>query len=265
MKKIVSMVLITLVLVIAQSTNADADGDCVRACYKEQRICFADITKDYLPCARDCGPACDTRVCGSGCRSARIECKSDCPRGRKGRSCRSDCRNDYKNCNSGCNDCLSVCLTECKDMLLAGIKECRNDARDCKQECLGGCTDGDIQPCYTGPDGTEGVGVCVAGTQTCVNGDWSACEGEILPIDELCDDSDNDCDGQVDEDLNCEPACHTCTENNPCTPENIANENFYHTHCEPTMFVQCDAFGGCFEMPCAPGTVWDQDAYTCVH
>ena len=91
-----------------------------------------------------------------------------------------------------------------------------------------------------------------------------------------CDDTDSDVNpgateilgNNVDDDCNPETpdvaACSTCTTNNPCTEEAIQNEEFYHTHCDPTMFVQCDEFGGCFEMPCSPGTVWDQDAYTCV-
>jgi hypothetical protein len=27
--------------------------------------------------------------------------------------------------------------------------------------------------------------------------------------------------------------------------------------------VQCSEWGQCYEMSCAPGLVWDDDAYTC--
>ena len=38
------------------------------------------------------------------------------------------------------------------------------------------------------------------GTQLCTNGQWSSCQGAILPSAEQCGDGqDNDCDGQVDE------------------------------------------------------------------
>ncbi len=60
------------------------------------------------------------------------------------------------------------------------------------------CTDGDTQACYTGASGTEGVGVCAAGTQTCVNGSFGACTGEVTPTAETCDGQDDDCDGTVD-------------------------------------------------------------------
>ena len=56
---------------------------------------------------------------------------------------------------------------------------------------------------------------------------------------------------------------YNCQEKNPCTPENIAAGKFYHPHEDKTKFVQCDQWGGCFEMPCGPGTEWDQDALTC--
>lgn len=63
-------------------------------------------------------------------------------------------------------------------------------------ECITGMT----QPCYTGAAGTRGVGMCADGVQTCDgSGQWGACEGEVLPEDETCDDQDNDCDGEVDE------------------------------------------------------------------
>lgn len=51
-------------------------------------------------------------------------------------------------------------------------------------------------PCYTGPDGTLGVGVCEAGVAACVDGRPGACEGDLLPTPERCEDTlDNDCSG----------------------------------------------------------------------
>lgn len=61
------------------------------------------------------------------------------------------------------------------------------------------CTTGDEQACYSGPAGTEGVAMCVGGTQQCGPAGWGECVGEVTPQIEVCDDGiDNDCDGDGD-------------------------------------------------------------------
>jgi hypothetical protein len=81
--------------------------------------------------------------------------------------------------------------------------------------------EGDVsQSCYSGADGTEGIGQCQSGTQTCIEGFWGDCEGEVLPDAELCDNKDNNCDGSTDEELTracgsdvgaCQKGIETCT------------------------------------------------------
>ncbi|WP_437944786.1 hypothetical protein WME98_27895 [Sorangium sp. So ce296] len=59
------------------------------------------------------------------------------------------------------------------------------------------CARGDTRACYEGASETEGVGVCAPGTQTCgADGSWGACEGQVLPGEEDCNErGDEDCDG----------------------------------------------------------------------
>lgn len=62
--------------------------------------------------------------------------------------------------------------------------------------CDTGCTDGQTRACYTGPSGTENVGTCKDGTQTCSNSTWGPCTGQVVPQPEnCCDPLDHNCNG----------------------------------------------------------------------
>jgi hypothetical protein len=84
-----------------------------------------------------------------------------------------------------------------------GTEACNGIDDDCDGTVDNGCACvvGQAQPCYSGPPGTLDVGSCHAGSQTCVAGQWGACDGEQLPAAETCNGADDDCDGQVDDGL----------------------------------------------------------------
>lgn len=81
----------------------------------------------------------------------------------------------------------------------------------------GGCTPGAVESCYSGPVGTENVGICKSGQKTC-NPDGSgfgSCEGEVLPqaTESCASTEDENCDGQQNEGCPCMPGtslpCYT--------------------------------------------------------
>tara|TARA_B100001989_G_scaffold235551_1_gene196865 strand:+ start:9917 stop:13585 length:3669 start_codon:yes stop_codon:yes gene_type:complete len=62
-------------------------------------------------------------------------------------------------------------------------------------------TEGSQRPCYTSPSNTSTTGPCKQGTQRCNFGVWSLCQQQVTPIFETCNGKDDDCDGQVDNNL----------------------------------------------------------------
>jgi len=63
------------------------------------------------------------------------------------------------------------------------------------------CTPGMSREC-----GNFDIGECSFGTQTCEpEGVWGDCIGDVNPVAEIMDGKDNDCDGEVDEQIGGEP------------------------------------------------------------
>ena len=109
-------------------------------------------------------------------------------------------------CNEGVNRCTGGMLV-CDDTTGNITEACNGTDDNCNGTVDEGCACmlGTTRNCYTGPTGTEGVGVCRAGMQTCVPGtggvgsEWGACSGAVLPSAEACNSADDNCNGSVDD------------------------------------------------------------------
>jgi hypothetical protein len=116
-------------------------------------------------------------------------------------------------CQSGTQTCNAdgTAFGPCVGEVTPASETCGDGLdRDCDgivdDACL--CTPGSTAPCYTGPFGTEGVGTCLAGSQTCnaAGTGYGECVGEVTPAVEACGDGlDNNCDGMSDEGCLCSP------------------------------------------------------------
>ena len=98
-------------------------------------------------------------------------------------------------CSDGIQACSGGAYGVCAGQVLPTVETC--DGRD--EDCDGVVDDGVTTSCYSGPGGTEGVGICHGGSRSCSAGSFGACTGEVVPSSETCDGRDENCNGVVDE------------------------------------------------------------------
>ena len=68
------------------------------------------------------------------------------------------------------------------------------DESETSTSCPGDCQCSENETRQCGSD----VGECSYGVESCVDGAWSACIGDVGPVNETCNQEDDDCNGVVD-------------------------------------------------------------------
>ncbi|MEM1009204.1 MAG: MopE-related protein, partial [Myxococcota bacterium] len=104
-------------------------------------------------------------------------------------------------CSAGDQLCEGGTWGKCVRQVKPSPELCNNKDDDCdgKIDNIKGSAQALSRSCYEGPEGTSGQGLCRGGTQSCTQGQWGSCKGQVLPKRELCtNQQDEDCDGIVD-------------------------------------------------------------------
>lgn len=119
-------------------------------------------------------------------------------------------------CSLGEQVCFGGEWTPCYQVEFPRSEECNGLDDDCDGEYDEPPVESQLdvisQACYTGPPGTEKIGLCRTGVSLCRSlthrdgsgvvsrsGEFGPCERQQLPVEEVCDSLDNDCDGEIDE------------------------------------------------------------------
>ncbi len=127
------------------------------------------------------------------------------------------------------------------------------------------CTPGETSPCYDADAATENVGMCTAGSATCLE-DGSAfgpCEKQVTPVEEDCDTAgDDDCDGQINETdagCSCTPGALVSCYPGPEKTEGVGHCVAGQKMCKPDGLSETVCFGHVVPRLEECGTIEDDD------
>ncbi len=184
----------------------------IGACQPGTQTCVAghwsNCEDEVLPseetCATPVDDDCDGQVNEEGpdCGCTPNEVRS-CYSGPAGAIGVGPCTAGTQTCNAsgtGFGPCEGEVLPQEETCATPVDDDCDGLVNEEGEGCV--CTPGETSACYTGPAGTEGVGLCAAGVRTCnaQGNDYGPCVGEVTPAEETCHTpDDDDCDGQLNE------------------------------------------------------------------
>ena len=184
------------------------------------------------------GSCSDSDVCTNGqttqCGTTDVgECSYGivtCANGNFNGACVGEIKPTSETCNNKDDNCDGSKDESLQQFITCGI----NNNGQQKQICSSGvwvnsgscsdtsvCTNGQTTQC-----GTTDVGECSYGTVTCANGNFNgACVGAIEPVQEQCNNKDDNCDGNKDDNLICNTNENCGSYGHACSQTEICNNN----------------------------------------
>ena len=222
-------------------TTLPAGDRNVGACRDGTQPCAATTTSPntWGSCTGYTGPITET------CNGIDDDCNGSIDDGLGASQCGNGrCMVSIQNCVNGSTQSCNPNFSQAKTEVCNGVDDDCDGTVD-KDPATGATL---TQACYTGPAGTDNVGICHGATQQCIapvvtitpnspppypgTAVWSnsTCTGEQLPTAEVCNGLDDNCDGLVD---------------NPATSICPAKPNTTGTLCSS---------GACQVSSCAAGT-----------
>ncbi len=159
-----------------------SNGSPPRACGSSVGACRAgtqDCVDGHLgPCAGAIVPAPET------CDAIDNDCNGSVDDGLT-----RTCGSSTGVCRTGTETCVLGTWGACTGGVMASTETCNGADDDC---------DGETDEALSEACGSR-VGACIEGIRRCVAGALGACEGGVMPLPEVCDGVDNDCNGMVDD------------------------------------------------------------------
>ncbi len=160
-------------------------GECLGEVTPQVETCLTAADDDCDGVVNEDGPGC---LCAPG---AMVPCYT----GPAGTSGVGACQGGVALCDdqgTGIGACSGEVLPQVETCLTAADDDCDGLVNEDGEGCS--CAPGATQPCYSGPPGTEGVGACLAGVQTCQpdGSGYGMCVGEVLPAVESCQTAANE-------------------------------------------------------------------------
>lgn len=181
------------------SQSRQTTGDCVQVVCDGNGATDVELVTDDVP--EDDGKICTKSVCIGKLPSQ--EALSDwvpCYTGSAGTNGIGACKGGQQKCENGkeVGACQGEVVPHDESCSSDGDEDCDGFVNEEGAACV--CVPKTVANCYTGPNGTEGVGVCHGGMKTCLATGigYGPCENERVPEADTCEADplvDEDCDG----------------------------------------------------------------------